>query len=146
MFGGVSTEPDLVPLISWLAERRVRTAFFAISGEVMSPRLVRDEAHLQPGQLNVSEPDRALCEELEASDLDVMLIPGLAFSPVTGARLGRGKGHYDRVLETLPSGRLCVGVCFSLQLCDEVPLEPHDRHVHALVTEEGWLEIQKPPE
>ena len=141
MFGGIGTVPDVVPLLPWLAERGVRSAFFAISGDVMTPRLVNDLSQLRAGQLSVSEPDAATCEALAVTDLDVLLMPGLAFSRVTGARLGRGKGHYDRVVEQLPADKLCLGICFSLQLHDQVPLEKHDRHVHALVTEQGWLKV-----
>jgi 5-formyltetrahydrofolate cyclo-ligase len=141
MFGGIATEPDLVPLIAWLADRGVRAAFFSINGEMMRPHHVRSATDLHAGKMGVLEPVPSVCEALDTEELDVVLLPGVAFSRLNGARLGRGKGHYDRVLERLQPDRLCIGVCFDLQLHDAVPLEAHDRHVQALVTEQGWLRV-----
>jgi len=141
MFGGMATEPDLVPLIAWLADRGVRAAFFSIDDDKMTPHLVTSSADLRAGKMGVLEPVVPVCEALDVAELDVVLLPGVAFSGVNGARLGRGKGHYDRVLARFPLERLRIGVCFRLQLHDEVPLEAHDRHVQALVTEKGWWRI-----
>lgn len=141
MFGGVPSEPNLLPLLPWLADRGVRAAFFSITGETMTPHLVASPADLHAGKMGVLEPVSSVCEALPEEQLDVILLPGVAFSRLNGARLGRGKGHYDRVLERLPLERLRIGVCFHLQLHDAVPLEVHDRHVQALVTEVGWLRI-----
>lgn len=141
MFGGVPSEPNLLPLLPWLTDRGVRTAFFSIKGETMTPYLVTSPADLHAGKMGVLEPVPSACEALAVEQLNVVLLPGVAFGPLNGARLGRGKGHYDRVLERLPLERLRIGVCFQLQLHDAVPLEVHDRHVQALVTEKGWLRI-----
>jgi 5-formyltetrahydrofolate cyclo-ligase len=127
--------------LPWFTEREVRPAFFAIEGQEMRPRAVSGLGDLRAGQLNVLEPDAAVSEGLEVDQLDVVLLPGLAFNPSSGARLGRGKGHYDRVLARLPARSRCIGVCFHLQLQETVPLEPHDRHVQALVTEQGWIRL-----
>jgi 5-formyltetrahydrofolate cyclo-ligase len=145
MFGGIPSEPDLLPLLPWFAAREVTVAFFAIEGHVMRPRAVRSIADLRAGQLNVLEPDASVSEPLEVDQLDVVLLPGLAFHPSSGARLGRGKGHYDRVLARLSARSRCIGVCFHLQLQETVPLEPHDRHVQALVTERGWIRLGHKP-
>ncbi len=141
MFGGIKTEPDVLPLLPWLAERGVRAAFFAIEGDTMAPRVVADEGGLRAGAMGVLEPDAVAGEPVDIERLDAVLLPGRAFNPANGARLGRGKGHYDRVLDRLRPSAPCVGVCFHLQLRDAVPLEAHDRHVQALVTERGWIRI-----
>ena len=71
-----------------------------------------------------------------AASLDAVLVPGLAFDR-SGGRLGRGGGHYDRLLVALDPECLCVGVCFEGQVVSEVPREPWDRGVDALTTESG---------
>jgi 5-formyltetrahydrofolate cyclo-ligase len=141
MFGGMASEPDLLPMLPWLAERGVRAAFFAIGGGVMVPHLVRDTTDLRTGQMGVLEPDAALCGRTTVQELDAVLLPGVAFSRRDGLRLGRGKGHYDRALAGLPGHSPCVGVCFQMQVLDDVPGEAHDRPVQALVTEQGWLKL-----
>jgi 5-formyltetrahydrofolate cyclo-ligase len=65
----------------------------------------------------------------------MVLVPGLAFAR-DGHRLGRGGGYYDRLLAGLPAETLRVAVCFSFQLVDELPTEPHDERVHAVITED----------
>jgi 5-formyltetrahydrofolate cyclo-ligase len=67
---------------------------------------------------------------------DVIVVPGRAFD-LAGRRLGRGRGHYDRLLASLP-GVPTVGVCLDAQLVDEVPVDAWDRPVDAVLTPAGW--------
>ena len=62
---------------------------------------------------------------------DLLLIPGLAYGK-EGARLGRGRGFFDRYLKEFNG--IKVGVCFEMQLM-EVPSCSHDQSVDFLVTE-----------
>jgi len=62
--------------------------------------------------------------------LDLMLIPGLAFSR-SGHRLGRGKGYYDRYLDQyrqLPGMRpvTTIALAFKQQIFDNIPTSEHD--------------------
>jgi 5-formyltetrahydrofolate cyclo-ligase len=66
--------------------------------------------------------------------IDCILVPGVAFD-ARGARLGRGRGHYDATLAALPAGAARVGLCFEVQLVAAVPREPHDLALDAVVTE-----------
>jgi 5-formyltetrahydrofolate cyclo-ligase len=66
---------------------------------------------------------------------DLLLVPGVAFD-LRGGRLGRGGGYFDRALgEIGEGGPLSLGVGFEFQLVEEVPREPHDQVVGAVVTE-----------
>jgi len=49
-----------------------------------------------------------------------------------GHRLGRGKGYYDRFLQSLPSVKK-IGVCFDFQKVESVPAEAHDVVVDIVV-------------
>lgn len=69
---------------------------------------------------------------------EVLLIPGLSFSK-KGERLGRGKGFYDRYLETFNG--IKVGLCFECQLQDEIPVETHDKKMNFIVTERNIYRI-----
>ena len=68
---------------------------------------------------------------------DLVIVPGLAFDS-TGARLGRGKGYYDRWLGANPAVKT-LGVCFSCQILERLPAEPHDARVDAILTEQGFI-------
>jgi 5-formyltetrahydrofolate cyclo-ligase len=73
-------------------------------------------------------------------DVQAMLIPALAIDH-DGVRLGQGGGFYDR---TLGGGRPhppVLAVVFSDEDGIEVPREPHDMAVDAVITETGvrWV-------
>ncbi|MEM7664688.1 MAG: 5-formyltetrahydrofolate cyclo-ligase [Pseudomonadota bacterium] len=63
---------------------------------------------------------------------DLLFVPLIGFTP-SGERLGQGGGHYDRWLAEHP-GRLTIGLAWDVQLCDELPVEPHDIALDAIVT------------
>lgn len=89
------------------------------------------------GRYSLREP-RADLLPLALDDLDVVIVPGLAFDS-TGARLGRGGGFYDRLLARvarLPTGNrpVSVGVCVDEQVVENVPVEAHDLRVDMILT------------
>jgi 5-formyltetrahydrofolate cyclo-ligase len=90
---------------------------------------------LRPARYGVLEPpaDRPATPLGEG---DLVLVPGLAFDS-GGGRLGRGGGHYDRVIAAT-RGAIFVGTGYSFQRIERVPREPHDRTVHALISEEEF--------
>ena len=83
---------------------------------------------LREGAYHIMEPTGALFTNL--AQIDLALIPGLAFD-AKGHRLGRGKGYYDRFLNTF-IGKT-IGVCFDFQKVAEVPVEAHDMAVNLVV-------------
>jgi 5-formyltetrahydrofolate cyclo-ligase len=90
-----------------------------------------------PAEVRALEP-----RELGAARV-IVATPGLAFDR-RGGRLGRGKGYYDRFLAgaradaAREGGSLVAcGLCFALQLVDEVPTGEGDQRVDLVVTEDG---------
>ena len=77
----------------------------------------------------------------------LVLVPGLGFAakkPSGVARLGRGAGYYDRWLAAHGSSVFALGVGYSPQWVDEVPLEPHDRLLDGWLGPQGfWFPDQK---
>lgn len=82
------------------------------------------EGSLKSGAFSIREPQgRAFADY---ADIDLAVVPGVAFDSY-GNRLGRGKGYYDRLLQTLARYRIpTLGVCFDFQKLDNIPCEPHD--------------------
>jgi len=71
----------------------------------------------------------------ETKQIDLFLVPGLGFSR-QGARLGRGKGYYDRTLtqeffRDVPRYGL---VAFEAQIFQTLPMDPWDLFVHKVIT------------
>ena len=71
-----------------------------------------------------------------------LLVPLAAFDH-RGGRIGWGKGHYDRSIARLyadGSPLVTIGVAFSLQQVESVPVEPHDRQLDYVVTDTDFLQ------
>jgi 5-formyltetrahydrofolate cyclo-ligase len=79
--------------------------------------------------LGMNEP---LGDAVELTEVDLMVVPALAIDR-TGARLGRGRGYYDRTLAKLEVKTL-VGLIHDDELVDSVPTEGHDAKVQAICT------------
>jgi 5-formyltetrahydrofolate cyclo-ligase len=73
---------------------------------------------------------------------DVIIVPAVAVSR-TGTRLGRGGGSYDRALARAPSA-FVIALLHDGELLDDVPAEPHDHPVNAVVTPTDGLVVLNP--
>lgn len=68
------------------------------------------------------------------------LVPGVGFT-LKGGRLGRGKGFYDRFLEDHLGIR--IGLAWSGQLKEDIPVESHDCHMDFIVTENFCWDVRQ---
>ena len=73
---------------------------------------------------------------------DLVLVPLLAFDR-QGYRLGYGGGYYDRTLARRRAAGdvLAVGLAFSGQVRDDLPVAPHDMRLDWIVTESAAIPI-----
>ncbi|MGW3742846.1 5-formyltetrahydrofolate cyclo-ligase [Streptomyces sp. NPDC005146] len=136
----VGREPGTRALLDALHARRVR---------VLLPVLLPDNDldwaayeggdSLVPAARGLLEPDGPRLGPDAVLDTDVVLLPGLAVDG-RGMRLGRGGGSYDRVLARLATAGAhpaLVVLLYDNELVAQVPVEPHDHPVDAVVTPAG---------
>jgi 5-formyltetrahydrofolate cyclo-ligase len=144
-YAGFDTELDTLPFLA---------AVLAQGRRLLLPRVVdvesRERRHLvlhqvgdihrdtRPGRWGIREPDASVCPEVDPLEVDLILLPGVAFDR-RGGRLGYGAGFYDRLLPRLRPDCLRVAAAFSVQVVPAVPIEPHDQRVERLFTETGEL-------
>jgi 5-formyltetrahydrofolate cyclo-ligase len=95
-----------------------------------------DTGRLAPGRFGVLEPVGPRLGITAIGTADVVVVPALAVDR-GGVRLGRGGGYYDRALVHARPDAVLVAVVFDDELVDELPAEPHDRRVRAVVTPSG---------
>jgi len=94
---------------------------------------VRDLARdLVPGVLGIPEP-APTCPEIAPEAVDWALIPGLGFDRRC-YRIGRGAGHYDRLLPTLRADAPRWALALDEQWVDCLPIEPHDQRLDGVVS------------
>jgi 5-formyltetrahydrofolate cyclo-ligase len=95
-----------------------------------------DTGRLAPGRVGVLEPMGPRLGPTAIGAADVVVVPALAVAR-DGIRLGRGGGYYDRALQHVRDDAVLVALLFDGELVDELPTEPHDRRVTAVVTPSG---------
>lgn len=91
-----------------------------------------DGAPTERGRYGLMQPPDG--PTIPPTAFDVVLVPGIAFSR-DGGRLGQGGGYYDRFLSALRADALRIGVAYSWQVLEALPLEPHDARLTHVITE-----------
>jgi len=93
---------------------------------------------LSPGAFDIREPSMAegCTRAIDPPQLDLIVIPGVAFD-LKGARLGFGKGFYDR-MQTSQDCRL-VALAYDFQLQDFIPTESFDLGMNTIITEKRLI-------
>jgi 5-formyltetrahydrofolate cyclo-ligase len=95
---------------------------------------------LAVGMYKILEPKQELrtlpAKQVAAADLDLVIVPGVAFDR-RGARMGHGKGYYDKLLQHARADAPLVALAFECQLFPEIPVAPHDIFMDAVITEKA---------
>ncbi len=104
--------------------------------------IARFPEDLTPGILGILEPDPDRCAAAAPAMLDLVIVPGIAFTR-RGMRLGYGGGYYDRFLTALPDHVPTLALAPDSQIADALPVEPHDRRFNWLLTESGLTDCRK---
>jgi len=134
VYGAMPDEVDAAPLIAALRARGVRIALPRVDGERLTLHWHEEDAPLATGAFGLTEPVPE-APPADPAEIDLVIVPGVAFDAACN-RLGMGAGYYDRLLAEMPRA-VTVGVAFDEQVVDEVPCEPHDRPLDAVVTPSG---------
>ena len=137
LYSPLTSEVNVNPLIeSGLSDIKiVSLPRFLSKSDRYAPYVIRQSGDVVDGAFRVMEPS-ADCVELKSNQLELVIVPGVGFDHF-GARLGRGGGHYDRLLQGL-TATIC-GVCFRQQVLPRVPEEAHDIKMDCIITPDGWL-------
>jgi 5-formyltetrahydrofolate cyclo-ligase len=124
LYRSVAPELSTVGLANAAWRTGKRVLFPRIAPEGLTLHAVTGWTGFEPGPLNIPQPPAA-SPPVPPEQADLAIVPGVAWD-TQGGRLGRGGGHYDRLLPRL---RLAWGVGFGAQVVPAVPGEPHDQRV-----------------
>lgn len=89
---------------------------------------------LIPGYCHIPEPDASRLPQVNAAEIELIILPGSVFD-LSGGRLGYGGGYYDRFISLHAPSAIRVGLAFELQVVTALPLAAHDQKIHTLVSE-----------
>lgn len=135
-FWSFGSEVDTQPIIRRLADEGRRVALPRVEGRTMVAVTYRLGDPMTEAAFGAMEPTDG--EVVPPEAVDVVVAPGLAFDRL-GYRVGYGGGFYDRLFRRTRPDAVKVGVCFAVQVVDEVPHRRGDRHVDLVVTDEGVI-------
>ena len=85
---------------------------------------------------------------LEPKNKDEVIFPKIIFIPLlgyskSGFRLGYGGGYYDKYLSKNGIGDVKkIGIAFSFQEVEEIPVEDHDERLDWILTEKHLYKVQ----
>jgi len=87
------------------------------------------------GSRGVMQPDTKRTKEVEIKDIDMVIVPGLAFDKEKN-RLGRGAGYYDRFLQNITTSTKKIAIAFEFQILENLPTNlSWDQKVDTIVSE-----------
>lgn len=135
-FWSFGSEVDTQPIIRRLADEGRRVALPRVEGRTMLAVTYRPGHPMTEASFGAMEPTDG--EVVPPEAVDVVVAPGLAFDRL-GYRVGYGGGFYDRLFRRTRPDSVKIGVCFAVQVVDEVPHRRGDRHVDLVVTDEGVI-------
>lgn len=132
VFSSFGSEVPTARILTRLAGEGRLVALPRLAGEELEVRAYRPGDPVARAPFGALEPVGG--ELIPPEELDVVVVPGLAFDR-RGYRVGYGGGYFDRFLPRTRPDALRVGICFHLQLVEEVPHGPGDVPVDAVVTD-----------
>ncbi|MGC8832114.1 MAG: 5-formyltetrahydrofolate cyclo-ligase [Thermoproteota archaeon] len=106
--------------------------------EEIVPCEIKSLNELRPRTFGVMEPRLGEARTVNVEEIDLAIVPGRAFDKDCN-RLGRGRGYFDRFLKKLGGRVKVIGVAFSEQLFDSIPVGERDVKVDIVVTESGVI-------
>ena len=121
LYWSLPDEVQTPALIERLHQLGHRVLLPVVTGNTIQLAEYSDTAGMTTGAFDIQEPVGEAFDNYD--EIDLAFIPGRAFT-TGGARLGRGKGYYDRLLTQMRCP--LIGVCFPFQIVEEIPMETHD--------------------
>ena len=99
------------------------------------------DKELELGYYDILAPKEEYIREINPKEIDVVLVPGVVFTPA-GYRIGYGGGYYDRFFSK-NKDVYKIGLCFDMQIADEIPIDLYDIPVDIIITEDRIIDCSK---
>ena len=140
------SEVDTWPLARTILELPDKRLFLPRIGKnsngMTAVEVLNLERDLEPGPFGLMQPRERPGAEVSPAELDLVVVPGLAWTP-QGRRLGYGGGYFDRFLAERPRAMITCGLAFEMQICVELPQDEWDVAVDWLITESRTIAVRQ---
>ena len=140
-YASIGNEIDIGPFAVEAIRRGIKIYYPRFNSSRCSYELalvLGEKCELITGYMGILEPKSnypIVDDDIKRNEL-LWLVPGMAFDE-HGHRLGRGKGHYDRLLEGVNGVK--VGIAYDWQIVQRVPVNSADVSMNYLLTATRYL-------
>ena len=131
VYSDFDNEVKTAQLTGWLLYKGVRVALPVVHEKQMYAANIKS-AVLELSCFGVAQPKFEHAEIIAPQDLDLVIVPGIAFDRAKN-RLGFGGGYYDAYLKQAQQA-LKVAVAYDFQIIEKIPREIHDENMDVIVT------------
>jgi 5-formyltetrahydrofolate cyclo-ligase len=83
---------------------------------------------------DILEPDIQTSKKIPLEDVDIAIIPGLAFDD-KGGRVGFGNDYYRRLISSLPETCRKISLAYEEQVVDQIQMESRKYTVDIIITD-----------
>lgn len=137
LYMNLSYEVPTMRILEWCSDNHKIVVLPAFGKEKRTMTLMKVddiEKDLRMGPRGVLEPDPGRCKRVPIDQVDIAIIPGLAFDE-KGGRIGSGHGYYDRIIPKLAVTTRKVALTFEDHILPQIPMESHDKYVDIVITD-----------
>lgn len=135
LFLSCNVEVNTVLLLRFLLKKRYHVYLPAIdSNKKMVFREINKINFYREKKYGFYQPT-TLYKTVDPQVIQLFFVPLVAYD-LTKNRLGSGKGYYDQYFSNLDNCQK-VGLAYSLQKCDQIPIESHDIKLTNIITDQG---------
>ena len=136
-YSTIQNEVDLSQIINQALLDNKNLFLPRVEGDSMNFYRINNTDKLQIGSFDILEPQNGTMYQ-DATN-SIMLVPGIAFS-TEGARIGFGKGFYDKYLSQHNS-ILKIGIAYDWQITKSWETNEFDINMNMIITEKREVKI-----
>ena len=131
--GEISTE-NIIKKALQIEKQLVLPALTTTKNVINLYKITNYNKDLVTGANDILEPDIKKCKKIPLEDIDIAIIPGLAFDD-KGGRVGFGNDYYRRLISKLPETCRKISLAYEEQLVDQIQMESRKYTVDIIITD-----------
>jgi 5-formyltetrahydrofolate cyclo-ligase len=131
--GEISTE-NIIKKALQIEKQLVLPALTTTKNVINLYKITNYNKDLITGANDILEPDIKKCKKIPLEDIDIAIIPGLAFDD-KGGRVGFGNDYYRRLISKLPETCRKISLAYEEQVVDQIQMESRKYTVDIIITD-----------
>jgi 5-formyltetrahydrofolate cyclo-ligase len=131
--GEISTE-NIIKKALQIEKQLVLPALTTTKNVISLYKIKNFNKDLVTGVNDILEPDIKKCKKIPLEDIDIAIIPGLAFDD-KGGRVGFGNNYYRRLISKLPETCRKISLAYEEQVVDQIQMESRKYTVDIIITD-----------